>query len=169
MIDHVTIGVADAEAARFYERVFALLGLEGHGDLEERFREWGDFSIAPTGDGRAVTTGLHVGFAARSREHVDEWWEELRGAGYASAGEPGPRPVYTPAYYGAFVLDPAGNSIEAVHDPPYRPAGAIDHVWVRVRSLERSAAFRAARDRLAAAERALAPELPAREPAARAS
>jgi hypothetical protein len=29
-------------------------------------------------------------------------------AGYESDGEPGPRPQYSPSYYGAFVLDPDG-------------------------------------------------------------
>jgi catechol 2,3-dioxygenase-like lactoylglutathione lyase family enzyme len=34
-------------------------------------------------------------------------------------GPPGPRPRYHPGYYGAFVLDPDGNNIEAVcHRPP---------------------------------------------------
>ena len=28
---------------------------------------------------------------------------------------PGPRPQYHPTYYGAFVLDPDGNNVEAVH------------------------------------------------------
>ena len=38
-------------------------------------------------------------------------------AGFASNGEPGERPVYHPGYYGAFLLDPDGNNIEAVfHD-----------------------------------------------------
>ena len=51
-------------------------------------------------------------------------------AGYTSDGEPGPRPEYTETYYGGFVLDPDGNSIEAVHH--YRSCtGKIDHVWLR--------------------------------------
>ena len=43
---------------------------------------------------------------------------ELTDAGYASDGAPGPRPAYGPEYYGAFVLDPAGNSVEAVQQRP---------------------------------------------------
>jgi len=32
-------------------------------------------------------------------------------------GPPGPRTEYSPGYYGAFVLDPDGNNVEAVwHD-----------------------------------------------------
>ena len=54
----------------------------------------------------------------------------MTAAGYASHGEPGPRPEYTETYYGGFVLDPDGNSIEAVHHHRSR-TGEIDHVWRR--------------------------------------
>lgn len=53
-------------------------------------------------------------------------------AGYRDDGTPGPRPQYTADYYGAFVLDPDGNSVEAVHHGSVRADGAIDHVWIRV-------------------------------------
>ena len=51
-------------------------------------------------------------------------------AGYRSDGEPGPRPEYNETYYDAFMLDPDGNSIEAVHHHRSR-TGEIDHVWLR--------------------------------------
>ena len=35
-------------------------------------------------------------------------------AGGRDNGAPGPREIYHPTYYGAFVLDPDGNNIEAV-------------------------------------------------------
>lgn len=35
-------------------------------------------------------------------------------------------------YYGAFLLDPDGNSAEAVHHGGLRRGGTIDHLWVRV-------------------------------------
>ena len=38
-------------------------------------------------------------------------------AGGRDNGAPGERP-YHPGYYGAFVLDPDGNNIEAVHHGP---------------------------------------------------
>ena len=34
--------------------------------------------------------------------------------GYRDDGQPGPRPQYSPDYYGSFLLDPDGNNIEAV-------------------------------------------------------
>ena len=39
---------------------------------------------------------------------------------------------YSPDYYGAFLLDPDGNSAEAVHGGHMHPTGVIDHLWIRV-------------------------------------
>jgi hypothetical protein len=57
-------------------------------------------------DGRPVTRDLHVAFVAPSREAVDDWWQTMTRAGYRDEGEAGPRPQYSPDYYGGFVLDP---------------------------------------------------------------
>jgi catechol 2,3-dioxygenase-like lactoylglutathione lyase family enzyme len=58
-------------------------------------------------------------------------------ASYRSDGEPGPRPQYSPDYYGAFVLDRQGNSVEAVTHARAREheTGSIDHLWIRVEEL----------------------------------
>jgi hypothetical protein len=40
-------------------------------------------------------------------------------AGGIPNGEPGERPQYVKGYYGAFVLDPVGNNIEAVYFCPW--------------------------------------------------
>ena len=53
-----------------------------------------------------------------SRAHVDEFWRAGTEAGYRDDGAPGPRPQYSPDYYGGFLLDPDGNSAEAVHHGP---------------------------------------------------
>ena len=105
------------------------------------FVEWDDFAIGEATEERPVTRRLHIGFYAPSPEAVDAWWRELTDAGYASDGAPGPRPAYGPDYYGAFVLDPAGNSIEAVNNGPRRQPGVIDHLWLRTRSLEDATRF----------------------------
>ena len=66
----------------------------------------------------------------------------MRDAGHPDLGPPGPRPEYTPTYYGAFIADPAGNSIEAVHKQPPRTDGTtIDHLWLRVHDLDASTRF----------------------------
>jgi catechol 2,3-dioxygenase-like lactoylglutathione lyase family enzyme len=137
MFDHVTIRVSDLAASRvFYERVFpgvvAWSGAEG--------AEWGDFSIVAAGGETPTTRNLHVGFRAESRAHVDRWWQSLVDAGYRDDGEPGPRPQYGPEYYGGFVLDPDGNSVEAVHNQPLCD-DMVDHLWLRVRDVEASRRF----------------------------
>jgi catechol 2,3-dioxygenase-like lactoylglutathione lyase family enzyme len=78
-----------------------------------------------------VTSGLHVAFVAPTRGEVDEFWRAGTEAGYRDDGAPGWRPQYREDYYGSFVLDPDGNSVEAVHHGAMR-GGGIDHLWIRV-------------------------------------
>ena len=72
MFDHVTIRVSDRDLSeRFYETVLGTLGVaKTSSDLGP---EWDDFSIAPVDEEKPVTRGLHIGFAAPSRAHVDEF------------------------------------------------------------------------------------------------
>ena len=129
--------VADLGAsARFYATVLAALGHErarGQGDPA-----WGgDFSLTAAGLGTLVTRGLHIGFVARTPAQVDAFWQAGVAAGWASDGEPGPRPEYRDDYYGAFLLDPDGNSAEAVVHGDVRDPGCIDHLWIRVADVAR--------------------------------
>ena len=139
MFDHVTIRASDREASeRFYDTVLGVLGLER--DRHSEWPEWGDFSVSNLTSDQPVTRRLHIAFRAGSRELVDEFWRVGTEAGYRSDGEPGPRPEYTPEYYGAFLLDPDGNSVEAViHEIPRQ--ATIDHLWIRVRDLDESRRF----------------------------
>src|SRR3954454_241279 len=140
MFDHVTLRVSDLAASeRFYTTVLDVLGVEQLGG--EAYRRWRDFSIAAAGDGHPVTRGLHVGFAAPTRELVDAFWRAGVGAGYESDGEPGPRPQYGDDYYGAFLLDPDGNSAEAVQHDTLRREGLVDHLWIRVADVDASKRF----------------------------
>ena len=63
-----------------------------------------------------------------------------REAGYTTDGEPGARQQYGEEYYGAFLLDPDGNSVEAVHGGDQRE-GVIDHLWIRVADLAAAKRF----------------------------
>jgi catechol 2,3-dioxygenase-like lactoylglutathione lyase family enzyme len=139
VFDHVTIRVSDRAASeRFYTLVLAVLGIDQTYSAGQ-FTEWDDFSLTEATAWNPVTTGLHVGFGASSPERVDEFWQAGVEGGYESDGEPGPRPVYGGDYYGGFLLDPDGNSIEAVH---FEDIGrGVDHLWIRVASLESSARF----------------------------
>ena len=65
--------------------------------------------------------GCH-GFACASRDQVDAFHAAALAAGGRDNGAPGLRPWYHPDYYGAFVLDPDGNNIEAVC---HRPAAGV--------------------------------------------
>ena len=127
MFDHVTVRVADLEASRrFYDLA---LGQPTH---VSDYVEWDEFGLI---EDATVTRNLHVGFRAASASEVDAWWQRLTGAGYESDGEPGPRPHYSEDYYGAFVRDPGGNSVEAVHKPSSTAVGRIDHLWLRARDV----------------------------------
>jgi catechol 2,3-dioxygenase-like lactoylglutathione lyase family enzyme len=72
---------------------------------------------------------------------VDEFWRAGREAGYRDDGAPGPRPEYGADYYGGFLLDPDGNSTEAVHHDTLRRDGGVDHLWIRARDVAASARF----------------------------
>jgi catechol 2,3-dioxygenase-like lactoylglutathione lyase family enzyme len=132
VFDHVTIRVSDRDASeRFYETVLGALGIEqSHSGRD--FTEWADFSLNQADDEDPVTRRLHVAFVAPSRAQVDEFWRVGTESGYREDGAPGPRPQYREDYYGAFLLDPDGNSAEAVHHGGLRQGGAIDHLWIRV-------------------------------------
>ena len=124
MFESVTLRTSDVPAAEaFYGTV--LPGLE---------RLW---IVA----GSPPTARLHIGFSAPSLADVDEFWRIGTAAGYRSDGPPGPRPQYGADYYGAFLLDPGGNSAEAMHNRFERGRAEIDHLWIRVSDLDVSRAF----------------------------
>ena len=138
MFDHVTLAASDRAASdAFYDTVLSAIGVakDSSGELGP---EWGDFSLKQA-EG-AVTRRLHIGFQASSREAVDRFWRAGVEAGYRDDGEPGPRPQYRDDYYGGFLLDPDGNSAEAVHHGELR-GGLIDHLWIRVADVAASKAF----------------------------
>src|ERR687895_1847051 len=132
MFDHVTIRVSEREASeRFYTTALAELGID-RTYRTRTFSEWDDFSLTGADEANPVTRRLHVGFVSPSREQVDAFWRVGTEAGYADDGPPGPRPEYRGDYYGGFLLDPDGNSAEAVHHGAMRRGGVVDHLWIRV-------------------------------------
>jgi catechol 2,3-dioxygenase-like lactoylglutathione lyase family enzyme len=141
VFDHVTIRVVDRAASeRFYDTVLEALGID-ETYRTARFSEWKDFSLTAATPEHPPTRRLHVGFVAPSREQVDDFWQRGTAAGYRSDGDPGPRPQYRTDYYGAFLLDPDGNSAEAVHYNALRHDGIVDHLWIRVADLAASRRF----------------------------
>jgi catechol 2,3-dioxygenase-like lactoylglutathione lyase family enzyme len=141
VFDHVTIRASDRVASeRFYETVLGTLGIEKT-HTDEHLAEWDDFSVAPASEEKPTTRRLHIAFAARSRAQVDDFWRAGTEAGYLDDGPPGPRPQYREDYYGAFLLDPDGNSAEAVHHGAIESFGGIQHLWIRVADLDAATRF----------------------------
>ena len=141
LFDHVTIRVSDRIASeRFYDTVLRALHKQKT-YADEHFAEWDDFSLTAATADKPATRGLHVGFTASTREQVDQFWSAGTTAGYEDDGAPGLRPQYSDDYYGAFLLDPDGNSAEAVHHRAARPGGSIDHLWIRVADLGAATRF----------------------------
>ncbi len=141
MFAHVTIRAGDRAASmRFYLTGLGALGLEPSHRTADLIA-WDDFAILGADQEHPPTRHLHVAFVASSHEHVDAFWRAGMEAGYEDAGAPGERPQYKPDYYGAFLLDPDGNSAEAVDHGDTRRGGHIDHLWIGVHDLDAAEAF----------------------------
>jgi catechol 2,3-dioxygenase-like lactoylglutathione lyase family enzyme len=139
LFDHVTLRASDGAAStRFYELVLATLGVEKHDG--DGWTAWGPYEFFVLED-PGHTRRLHIAFTAPTHDHVHAFWNTGIDAGYESDGEPGPRPQYGSTYYGGFLLDPDGNSAEAVHHDSVRERGPIDHMWLRVADVEASTRF----------------------------
>lgn len=132
LIDHVQLVVADLPASRrFYEAVFEALGVPLGGSADSHF--WYDelFVSSPDGPEAAgkLTGRHHLAFQAADHAMVHAFHEAGLAAGGRDNGAPGLRPNYHPGYYAAFLLDPDGNNVEAVHHGPHErsaPSVRID-------------------------------------------
>jgi catechol 2,3-dioxygenase-like lactoylglutathione lyase family enzyme len=126
LIDHVHLRVHDLEASkRFYAAVADALDVgpvragDGWFSLDELF----------VSDDGAPSRDLHIAFQAGARETVNRFYEAALGAGGRDNGPPGER-AYHPGYFGAYVLDPDGNNVEAVHHGPVeRSAPSVVFRW----------------------------------------
>ena len=130
MIDHIVVTVKDYEKSKaFYTKALAPLGYtlvmepmpkaggfgkSGKPDLwigEGRPTYWGQ-EHSPS------TAPIHIALTAPNRAAVRAFYEAALAAGAKDFGAPGPRPLYHASYFGAFVLDPEGNNLEAVVHVP---------------------------------------------------
>lgn len=120
MLSHVTIGVADVEAARrFYGPLFEALGLTQK-FADEKWAGWKHpltdrplFTITRPFDGEMATSGngQMTAFLASSRSVVDKCYSLALDLGASEEGAPGLRPQYHANYYGAYFRDPDGNKL----------------------------------------------------------
>lgn len=121
MFDHVGITVSNLERSRaFYAAALAPLGITELKRFEGVVGFGGEHQTFWIGEGAAAqsTPRIHVAFAALTRLEVDAFHRAAMEAGGVENGAPGLRAHYHPDYYGAFVLDPDGNNVEAVCHRP---------------------------------------------------
>ncbi|QEI08904.1 VOC family protein [Pigmentiphaga aceris] len=123
MIDHTDISVSQlAVSTAFYQAALAPLGYsisrqfdDAAGFVDDRHNggdPHGDFWIS---QGAPQTPRKHIAFNARNCAEVDAFHAAALAAGARDNGPPGLRPQYHAGYYAAFVFDPDGYNIEAVH------------------------------------------------------
>ncbi|MBF0678392.1 MAG: VOC family protein [Devosia sp.] len=126
MLDHVGILVADwAKSKAFYDAAFAALGYRllaeipvehtGGVNVGGYGRDKPDFWLTESTD---TGPGRHYAFVAANHAEVDAFYAAAMANGGRDNGGPGPRPHYHAHYYGAFVIDPDGNNVEAVCHAP---------------------------------------------------
>ena len=131
MLDHTGIVVTDLKAARrFYDAIAAALGLAtaDNGPEAFLFGKSADEPIPYLWIGTLIPSywiegsrpginQMHVAFRADSKAMVQAFYDAALKAGGKDNGPPGPREGAM-GYYGAFVLDPDGNNIEAAYRGP---------------------------------------------------
>ncbi|UUP19014.1 VOC family protein [Nitratireductor thuwali] len=126
MIDHIGIRTADFEVAKaFYDKALAPLGASLLMIVPPEYTDgvkvggYGrDRPVYWLSEGKPASEPKHVAFTAHSRAEVDAFHAAALAAGGKDNGAPGLRPHYHPDYYGAFVIDPDGNNVEAVCHRP---------------------------------------------------
>jgi len=126
MIDHLSSYTTDFPASKaFYNAGLGTLGYEIQAEMvaswDPEFPECRMCAWGPSGrpvfwliEVKEAIGPRHVAFSAPNRAAVDAFYQAVLGAGGRDHGAPGVRETYHPDYYGAFVLDPDDNNVEAV-------------------------------------------------------
>jgi catechol 2,3-dioxygenase-like lactoylglutathione lyase family enzyme len=123
MFSHVMLGANDIEASKkFYDAVLGALGCKP-GVIDDKgrcfyFTKTGVFALSKPLDNNPACNGngSTIGFAAESSEVADAWHEAgLANGGIACEDPPGVREGSTGKMYLAYLRDPAGNKICALH------------------------------------------------------
>lgn len=122
MLGHLSICVKDiTRSAAFYDAALAPLGVVrvwtdadaiGYGPAG---RHSEPLKIIETPGAAPPGEGFHLAFDAPDHAAVDAFHAAGIANGGTDNGPPGLRPHYSPTYYAAFVIDPDGWRLEAVH------------------------------------------------------
>jgi catechol 2,3-dioxygenase-like lactoylglutathione lyase family enzyme len=138
MIDHMTMRVSDYEKSKaFYLAALAPLAYSLMVEMDHDGAKIAGFGWIRSDGGKkvdwwivgtaavdlAISGPTHLALLANDRAEVAGFYEAAMAAGGKDNGAPGLRPHYHADYYGAFVLDPDGNNIEAVCHVTQGPAG----------------------------------------------
>jgi catechol 2,3-dioxygenase-like lactoylglutathione lyase family enzyme len=116
LIDHVHLRARDLAATkRFYRAVLASLSRPVVED--EHHLVCDELWIDALGKDAAAATHVHLAFQTDDRAQVERFYRAGLAAGGRDNGPPGER-RYHPGYYAAYLIDPDGNNVEAVHHGP---------------------------------------------------
>ncbi len=123
MIDHVSVPVRNLAAGTgFYKAVLEPLGLTLLVEREKTVgfgKKYPEFwlNARPDMPDLPSDNGCHICLRTRTEEAVKAFHKTALACGGVDEGEPGPRQAAMTTYYGAFILDPDGNKIEAICFP----------------------------------------------------
>jgi catechol 2,3-dioxygenase-like lactoylglutathione lyase family enzyme len=117
LIDHVHLRARDLERTkRFYRAVLGALAKPIFAD-DDQHMSCDELWIDALGDDQRAATHVHLAFQAQDRDAVRRFHSAGLEAGGRDNGAPAERP-YHPGYFAAFLFDPDGNNVEAVHHGP---------------------------------------------------
>ena len=123
MFSHVMLGANDIQASKaFYDATLAVLGFKP-GVIDDKgrcfyFSKAGVFALSKPIDGNPACNGngSTIGFAAADPAAADAWHEAgLANGGTACEDPPGIREGAGGKLYLAYLRDPAGNKVCALH------------------------------------------------------
>jgi catechol 2,3-dioxygenase-like lactoylglutathione lyase family enzyme len=123
MFSHIMIGANDVQESKvFYDAIFATMGHEP-GVIDEKgrcfyFTKSGVFALSKPIDGESAChgNGSTIGFAAKTTDIADAWHAAgIDNGGMTCEDPPGVREGVIGKIYLAYLRDPSGNKICALH------------------------------------------------------
>ena len=123
-LDYTMIGTANLASSRdFYDAVFPCFGGKIDADFPGYgfcyvFRNGTRVWVAPPNDKQApqAGNGNMPGFRCADKAEVDAAYAAALAHGGTDEGLAGPRPMYGPSFYGAYVRDPEGYKMNFIYD-----------------------------------------------------